>query len=110
MYAYATFALAVIRSEQARFPLAEKLYEEGYGLYEASPAKSQWRLLIVRRQKARLRYNEGRYEEALTIADETLKAMRQLPGNNELRVADTQNLRGWILLRLGQQQAKDAFR
>ena len=109
MYAYATLALAEIRSAQAMFPLAEKLYEEGYRLYDASPAKSPRRLLEVRRMKARLRYNEGYYEEALTIADESLKAMMQLPGDNELRVADTQQLRGWILLRLGRPQARDAF-
>jgi tetratricopeptide (TPR) repeat protein len=35
--------------------------------------------------------------------------MMQLPGDNELRVADTQQLRGWILLRLGRPQARDAF-
>jgi tetratricopeptide (TPR) repeat protein len=109
MSAYASLELADIRGAQAMFLAADELHAEGYRVYSASPARSTWRLLGARRALGRLRYREGRYAEAQGVLEETLQAEIKELGSRDSRGAETQDLLGWTLFRLGDPQARAAF-
>jgi hypothetical protein len=109
MNAYTMLELADIRSAQAVFSAADKLYREGLDLYGANPAKSRWRMLVGQATLGRLRYREGRYSEAEEMLKDIREALIKDRGGRDTRVADVDDLLGWTLWRLGRPQAEASF-